>query len=99
MKKINQLLDTVTRVSMLQTAMNCASNNFQGKGVPSVKITGYASQLYASMMKQVVATESGNVITPASKTVRAGVTPIRVNRKSTAQLLARVRASQRKGKK
>ena len=95
MKKINQLLDTVTRVSMLQTASNCAASNFQGKGVPAAKLTAYASQLYASMMKQIIASEAGNVIT-ASTTVRAGTTPVRVNRKSTKELLKRVRANQRR---
>ena len=96
MKRINQLLDTVTRVSMLQTATNCAASNFQGRGVPAPKLTAYAAQLYSSMMKQIIATEAGNVITPASTTVRAGTTPVRVNRKSTAALLKRVRANQRK---
>jgi DNA uptake protein ComE-like DNA-binding protein len=96
MKTINKLLDPVTRVSMMQTSLNCAANTFQGKGVPAAKLSTYATQLYTFMMRQFVASESGKVITPTSTTIKAGTKVVRTNRKSTAELLKRVRANQKR---
>lgn len=88
--KLKELLDTQTRVSMLQTAMNVSGSNFQGKAVVSKKLLGYAFELYSGMVNQIIATENGKIIKPTVKTM---------SKKSTQDLLNRVAKKSRKKKK